>query len=28
MRLAVDPAELSYRDSMPVYGLNALPVTW
>jgi cytochrome P450 len=28
MRLAVDPAELSYRDAMPIYGLNALPVTW
>ena len=28
MKLAVDPAELSYRDTMPMYGLNALPVTW
>ena len=28
MRLAVDPAELSYRDAMPIYGVNALPVTW
>jgi hypothetical protein len=28
MKLAVDPAELSYRDTMPIYGLNELPVTW
>ena len=28
MRLALDPAELSYRDTMPMYGLNALPVIW
>jgi hypothetical protein len=28
MKLAVDPAELSYRDTMPMYGVTALPVTW
>jgi hypothetical protein len=28
MKLAVDPAELSYRDTMPINGLNRLPVTW
>ena len=28
MKLAVDPAELSYRDTMPMYGVNRLPVTW
>jgi cytochrome P450 len=28
MKLAVDPAELSYRDTMPMYGVEALPVTW
>ena len=28
MTLAVDPAELSYRDNMPMYGVNELPVTW
>ncbi|HEY4456207.1 MAG TPA: cytochrome P450 [Pseudonocardiaceae bacterium] len=28
MKLAVDPAELSYRDTMPMYGVNELPVTW
>jgi hypothetical protein len=28
MKLAVDPAELSYRDAAPIYGLNELPVTW
>ncbi|HEX4226528.1 MAG TPA: cytochrome P450 [Pseudonocardiaceae bacterium] len=28
MTLAVDPADLSYRDTMPMYGVNELPVTW
>ncbi len=28
LRLAVDESELTYRDSMIVYGVDTLPVTW
>jgi cytochrome P450 len=28
LTLAVGDDELSYRDDMPMYGVNALPVTW
>ncbi|HEY4023765.1 MAG TPA: cytochrome P450 [Pseudonocardiaceae bacterium] len=28
MKLAVDSAALSYRDTMPMFGVNELPVTW